>query len=119
MFMIFHMNITALMGPDRAPKFAIFAGDMVAKKKPAPDVYLMAVDQLGLDKSRCVIVEDSAIGLGAAMASGIACIVTKSSYTAGEDFSGADMIVDELGDDPSTGVTLETLDGLLVAKNEK
>ena len=86
---------------------------MVAKKKPAPDVYLMAVNQMGLDKSRCVVVEDSEIGLGAAKAAGISCIVTKSSYTANENFKGADMIVDELGDDPATGVTLETLAGLL------
>ena len=59
------------------------------------------------------IVEDSGIGLGAAKAAGISCIVTKSSYTAGEDFTGADMIVEELGDDPATGVTLETLTSLL------
>jgi beta-phosphoglucomutase-like phosphatase (HAD superfamily) len=104
------------MGPERATKFSIFAGDMVAKKKPAPDVYLMAVNLLGLDKSKCVIVEDSAIGLGAAIAAGITCIVTKSSYTVGEDFTGADMIVDELGEDPTTQVTLETLDALLIAK---
>ena len=105
--------VQTLMGPERAAKFQIFAGDMVAKKKPAPDVYNMAVEKMGLDKSRCVIVEDSGIGLGAAMAAGISCIVTKSSYTANEDFSGANMIVDELGDDPSTGVTLETLRSLL------
>lgn len=91
---------------------------MVAKKKPAPDIYLMAVNQLGLDKSKCVIIEDSAIGLGAAMAAGITCIVTKSSYTVREDFTGADMIVDELDDDPKTGVTLETLDDLLIAKKQ-
>ena len=72
-----------------------------------------AVDTMGLNKSKCVIVEDSHIGLGAAMAAGISCIVTKSSYTAGEDFTGADMIVEELGDDPETGVTLETLTSLL------
>jgi HAD superfamily hydrolase (TIGR01509 family) len=105
--------VQTLMGPERAAKFRIFAGDMVQKKKPAPDVYLMAVDQMGLDKSRCVIVEDSGIGLGAATAAGISCIVTKSSYTAGEDFSTADLIVEELGADPATGVTLETLTGLL------
>jgi len=105
--------VNTLMGPERATKFEIFAGDMVKKKKPAPDVYDMAVENMGLDKSRCVIIEDSGIGLGAAKAAGISCIVTKSSYTAGEDFSGADMIVDELGDDPETGVTLETLSGLL------
>ena len=106
--------VETLFGPERFEKFQIFAGDMVAKKKPAPDVYLLAVDTMGLDKSRCVIVEDSHIGLGAAKAAGIACIVTKSSYTKDEDFTGASMIVDELGDDDGTGsyVTLETLAGL-------
>jgi HAD superfamily hydrolase (TIGR01509 family) len=105
--------VNTLMGPDRAAKFEIFAGDMVKKKKPSPDVYDMAVKNMGLDKAKCVIVEDSGIGLGAAKAAGISCIVTKSSYTAGEDFTGADMIVEDLGDDPSTGVTLDTLKSLL------
>ena len=105
--------VNTLMGPDRASKFQIFAGDMVQKKKPAPDVYNMAVENMNLDKTKSVIVEDSHIGLGAAMAAGISCIVTKSSYTADEDFTGAKMIVDELGDAPETGVTLETLESLL------
>ena len=73
----------------------------------------MCLVGLGLDKSKCVIVEDSHIGLGAALAAGIACLVTKSSYTAEEDFTGARKIVEELGDDPATGVTLETLESLL------
>ena len=105
--------VNTLMGPERAAKFDIFAGDMVQKKKPSPDVYLMAIDRMGLDKSKCVIVEDSHIGLGAALAAGVSCIVTKSSYTANEDFTGANMIVEDLGDDPTTGVTLETLESLL------
>mmetsp|Transcript_37500 Transcript_37500/g.57528 ORF Transcript_37500/g.57528 Transcript_37500/m.57528 type:complete len:281 (+) Transcript_37500:68-910(+) len=103
--------VETLMGPERASKFRIFAGDMVKAKKPAPDVYDMAVDEMGLDKSKCVIIEDSHIGLGAAKASGIACLVTKSSYTGNEDFTGANMIVDELGDVP--GVSLETLGSLI------
>lgn len=105
--------VQTLMGSERAAKFSIFAGDMVKKKKPAPDIYNMAVERMGLNKSRCVIVEDSHIGLGAARAAGIACIVTKSSYTACEDFTGASMIVEDLNDDPATGVTLETLTSLL------
>jgi HAD superfamily hydrolase (TIGR01509 family) len=112
--------VNTLMGPDRASHFRIFAGDMVKKKKPAPDVYNMAVEQMGLDKSRCIIVEDSGIGLKAAIAAGIACIVTKSSYTATEDFSGADLVVNELGDDPKDGgVTLKTMAGLLLEKKRK
>jgi HAD superfamily hydrolase (TIGR01509 family) len=90
--------VKVLMGDERRSKFEIFAGDMVKAKKPAPDVYNMAVDSMGLDKSRCVIVEDTNIGLGAALAAGIKCIVTKSSYSADEDFTGATKIIDELGD---------------------
>mmetsp|Transcript_8531 Transcript_8531/g.14446 ORF Transcript_8531/g.14446 Transcript_8531/m.14446 type:complete len:281 (-) Transcript_8531:89-931(-) len=105
--------VSTLMGPERASKFQIFAGDMVKAKKPAPDVYNMAVDVMGLDKTKCVIVEDSHIGLGAAMAAGISCIVTKSSYTKNEDFTGADKIVDELGEFLESGVSLNTLTSLL------
>mmetsp|Transcript_15408 Transcript_15408/g.18268 ORF Transcript_15408/g.18268 Transcript_15408/m.18268 type:complete len:283 (-) Transcript_15408:188-1036(-) len=105
--------VKTLMGPDRAAKFQIFAGDMVKVKKPAPDVYDMAVDTMALDKARCVIVEDTHIGLGAARAAGISCLVTKSSYSAEEDFTGASMIVEELGDAPNSVVTLETLTSLL------
>jgi beta-phosphoglucomutase-like phosphatase (HAD superfamily) len=86
---------------------------VVKAKKPAPDVYNMAVDEMGLDKGRCIVVEDTHIGLGAAKAAGIKCIVTKSSYSADEDFTGASKIVDELGDEPDTMVTLETLTSLL------
>merc|ERR1719296_695055 len=86
---------------------------MVAKKKPAPDVYLMAVEEMGLDRKRCVIIEDSHIGVGAAVAAAISCLVTKSSYTAEEDFTGAKMIVDELGDRITVAVTLNTLSSLL------
>lgn len=105
--------VSTLMGPERASKFQVFAGDMVQKKKPAPDIYLMAVDEMGLDKTRCVIIEDSHIGVGSAVAAGISCLVTKSSYTANEDFTGAKLIVDELGDSETTGVTLQTLVSLL------
>lgn len=107
--------VRTLMGPEREAKFNIFAGDMVKNKKPAPDVYNMAVENMRLDKSNCVIVEDSGIGLGAALAAGIRCVVTKNSYTDKEDFSGADLIVDELGADAESGVTLADLERLVTA----
>jgi HAD superfamily hydrolase (TIGR01509 family) len=110
--------VETLMGSERARHFSIFAGDMVQRKKPAPDVYNMAVEEMNLIKSSCVIVEDSAIGLGAALAAGIKCIVTKSTYTKNEDFTGADMVVDDLGADPSKGVTLATLEGLILDQQQ-
>ena len=102
--------IKTLMGEERWSKFQIFAGDMVKAKKPAPDVYNMAVEKMGLDKSKCVIVEDTQIGKEAAMAAGIKCIVTKSAYADREDFSGADLVVDNLDDG---NVSLDTLSSLL------
>lgn len=113
--------IQTLMGPDRAEKFQVFAGDMVKAKKPAPDVYNMAVEKMGLDKDRCVIVEDTHIGVGAAVAAGIGCIVTISSYSAGEDFTGAQKVVNELGSDPDSPdyVTLDTLASLIKLKEKE
>lgn len=65
------------------------------------------------DHQSCVVVEDSKIGLAAAKAAGMACLVTKSSYTGGEDFSGADAVFDSL---EAGGVTLALAAQLLVAK---
>ena len=107
--------IRTLMGDERAAYFSIFAGDMVPRKKPAPDVYLMAVHEMGLDISRCVVIEDDSIGLAAAKAAGLSCVVTKSAYAALEDFTGANMVVEDLGEDPATGVTISTLESLITS----
>jgi HAD superfamily hydrolase (TIGR01509 family) len=106
--------VQTLMSAQRASKFNIYAGDMVRRKKPAPDVYLMAVNGMSLQKEKCIIIEDSHIGLHAAMAAGIHCLVTKSSYTSNEDFTGAKCIVNELDD----SITLSTLSRLLLDKDD-
>lgn len=101
--------VETLLGPERRPRFAIFAGDIVPRKKPAPDIYLLASERLGLDAKGCVVVEDSRNGLLSAKAAGMACLITRSRYTWHENFSEADRVVDELGDDPASGVTLSQL----------
>jgi len=58
---------------------------------------------------RCVVVEDSGIGLKAAKAAGMTCVVTKSSYTGAEDFSAADAVFDCIGDAGSERFSLEDL----------
>ena len=106
--------IETLMGPERSAKFSFFCGDAVPKKKPAPDVYNLAAETMGLDKSECVVVEDSGIGNKAAKAAGMKCLVTTSTYTADEDFTGADRIVPELGEPGSeVCVTLAEMRALL------
>ena len=88
--------VRVLLGPDRAQHITIFAGDVVAKKKPDPAIYTLAATTLGLTPAACVVVEDSHIGLKAARAAGMRCVVTRSTYTGDEDFTGADRIVDHL-----------------------
>jgi len=72
---------------------AAAAGDEVAKLKPAPDVYLRAIEGLGLPAAACVALEDSRNGLRAAHAAGLRCVVSPSVHTAGDDLSGADVLV--------------------------
>jgi len=72
------------------------AGEMVARKKPAPDVYLTALAALGVAADRAVAIEDSAHGLAAARAAGLACIVVVNEETKDQDFSEACLVVESL-----------------------
>lgn len=105
--------VEKLAGPHRLAKFAgIFAGDIVARKKPAPDIYRLAAQRLAVAPADCVVVEDSRNGLLAALAAGMTCLVTTSAYTRHEDFTGAARVVAELGDPPGPHVTLDELRSL-------
>ena len=86
-------------GTERAARFdAVLAGDVVARKKPAPDVYLLALERLGVDPADAIVVEDSRNGLEAATAAGLRCLVTVNGYTEAEDFSEAALVVSSLGE---------------------
>ena len=74
----------------------IAAGDEVAAKKPAPDVYLLALERLRLPPSQCVAIEDSANGLRSAKAAGLRCVVSPSRYTLRDAFGAADLVVDAI-----------------------
>ena len=65
-------------------------------KKPHPQVYLLALQHLGLAPQKAVAIEDSPAGLQAARAAGLACGVTRSAYFAHADFSGAAWVRDDL-----------------------
>jgi HAD superfamily hydrolase (TIGR01509 family) len=77
---------------------AIAAGDVVAHKKPAPDIYNVALKSLGLDPSRAIAVEDSAIGVASAKAAGLFTVATPSLWTHNQDFTAADLLLSSLGD---------------------
>ncbi|MDR0622934.1 MAG: HAD-IA family hydrolase, partial [Treponema sp.] len=106
----------------------LFCGDIVVHKKPAPDIYTLAGNKYRLEKKRCFVIEDSRNGLLAAKGADMRCLITESYYTTGEDFTGADIVVNCLGDPggeqgriiqssrpvPSRGyITVADLDSLL------
>jgi HAD superfamily hydrolase (TIGR01509 family) len=87
-----------VVGTERARWFTVFAGDVVPHKKPAPDIYQLAIQQLGVHAANTLVIEDSSNGLHAALGADTTCVVTVSSYTAEEDFRGAALVVSSLGD---------------------
>ena len=105
--------VDKMLGAKRSQHIKVFAGDIVAKKKPDPAIYELAAQDLGLDPKKCVVVEDSNNGLRAAKSANMNCIVTISSYTADENFKLADRVVQELGDLPNRVVTLADLRSLV------
>jgi HAD superfamily hydrolase (TIGR01509 family) len=94
-------NVDALLqanlGDARDVAFDVVAcGDVVPAKKPAPDIYRLALSSLRLPGDVCIAFEDSLNGLRAAKAAGLATVVTPSRWTAEEDFSGADLVLPSL-----------------------
>ncbi len=82
----------------------VVSGEDVTRKKPAPDSYLLALSRLGLAANECVALEDSSMGLRAAVAAGVPTIVTTNANTEGEDFSSACVVLDGCGE-PDQPVT--------------
>lgn len=102
-----NLVVERLLGPQRRAGFSeILAGDIVQRKKPDPEIYNLAREQLGVSAQDCVVIEDNRNGLLAAKAAGMICVVTTSAYSGEEDFSEADHVVAELGDPPGAMLTL-------------
>jgi beta-phosphoglucomutase-like phosphatase (HAD superfamily) len=96
-------NVTALLkstlGEDSPGWFDVIgAGDIVPGKKPDPDIYHWVLDQLGLPAQQCVAIEDSENGLRASLAAGLDTIITINDYTRLQDFSGAAVVLSDLGE---------------------
>lgn len=116
-------NIDALiagtLGEDALAWFSVIVcGDQVLNKKPAPDIYLLALSALEARAECCVAFEDSANGLSAARAAGLLTVVTPTRWTASHDFSEAQAVLgtlDELslpGDTLSVSRSTATRDGM-------
>jgi len=99
-------NIDALLhatlGARGLAMFDVIAcGDQVRAKKPASDIFLLALDTLGVAPERAIAIEDSVNGLHAALGAGLWTLVTPTFWTEGGDFSGAGLVLPSLGDHDS------------------
>lgn len=75
---------------------ALASGEEVTHAKPAPDIYLLAAERLGVAPSRCVALEDSGPGSTAARAAGMHVIAVPSAETRRHSFANADVILPSL-----------------------
>lgn len=96
-------NVTALLryslGEDSLSWFEVIAaGDIVPAKKPAPDIYLWALDKLQLGPEVCLAFEDSENGLKASLGAGLKTVITVNDYTDSHDFTGAALVLSDLGE---------------------
>ncbi|MCR4305161.1 MAG: HAD-IA family hydrolase [Gallionella sp.] len=96
-------NVSALLeaglGKDWESYFAANGcGDIVAHKKPAPDIYFWVLDKLGLSAADCIALEDSVNGLRSSLAAGIRTFITVNHYTRNQNFAGATAVFDDLSD---------------------
>ncbi len=80
---------------------AIAAGDEVTHGKPAPDIYLLAAERLGVDPARCLALEDTSTGCRAAAAAGMAVIAVPGEWSATADFGCAAHLAGSLVDVPT------------------
>lgn len=125
-----HANVETLlkynMGDDALSEFdAIVTSDLVKDKKPSPVVYQFAIAELGLTPEYCIAIEDSTNGNLSALAASLKTLITTHSFTCNNDFTGASLVVDHLGEPEQpfhviegtrgkhTYVNLQLLDGLL------
>lgn len=86
----------------------IAAGDIVANKKPAPDIYNHVLEKLNLPRENCLVIEDSEQGLKAATNAGLKTIITVNNYTKNDNFEAAFLVLNSL-----ENITLEYLKNLV------
>ncbi len=84
-----------VFGPGRFE--VVVAGDDVARRKPDPEAYLLALTRLGLDPAEAVAVEDSGPGWVSARDAGLTCVVVANDETDLTTVAGAPLIVDGFG----------------------
>lgn len=76
----------------------LVSGANIKHPKPAPDVFLMAAKELGVDPSECMIIEDSMHGVVAAKAAGMKSIGFINKNSGNQDLSKAFVLIESFKD---------------------
>jgi HAD superfamily hydrolase (TIGR01509 family) len=99
-----------LFGPERFE--VIVGGDEVPERKPDPSAHAMTLERLGLPAVAAPGIEDSEVGLRAAKAAGLPCVIVVNDYTREQDFNDADLVLDGFGHPEERVATLADPHGL-------
>ena len=100
--------LRTILHPNAPDWFEIIAaGDIVAAKKPAPDIYQYVLQTMSLTPKECLVFEDSAYGLQASVHAGLPTIVTLNGYTCTQDFSDALLVLSHLGESNNPTVVID------------
>lgn len=96
-------NVTALLthtlGAESIAWFEVIAaGDIVPAKKPAPDIYSYAMDEMKLKADECIAFEDSENGIKSSTGANLTTVITINDYTRDHDFSAACIVLDQMGE---------------------
>lgn len=87
------------LGPRGMDYFdSIVSCDLISEQKPSPAVYQYALAELGTNPENCVAIEDTSNGNRAALAAGIRTVITTHEFTLDNDFTGASLILDDMGE---------------------
>ncbi len=68
----------------------------ISRKKPDPEIYLLAAQKLGVDPAECVVIEDSKNGVAAAKNADMYCVALQHDYMPPEHTNEADLAIDDI-----------------------
>jgi HAD superfamily hydrolase (TIGR01509 family) len=87
---------------------AVVTGEDIARKKPAPDVFVLAASRLGLRPEDCLAIEGAVAGVQAASSAGCKCLGLTGSFSEGDLLSaGADWVAPDLAGVPEGVLEIE------------
>ena len=108
----------------------IVTNNIIEDKKPSPEVYYRALKNLELSANKCIAVEDTVNGNTSAIRAGLRTVITTHTYTVDNDFDGASLVLNNLGE-PKDGfcvnekfyckknyVDIELLNTIIISEND-